>query len=99
MATFNYIIRDTVNDAYIIDDTLDENEENVLPGNSCVFCLSVLTATWIFMPCKHANCCTECSARIYELGQPYPVCRFEIDDGFQIFSYYYDSFFLITNNI
>ena len=63
-----------------------ESEEIVLSGNTCVVCLTVRTATWIFMPCRHANCCTECSERISELGQPCPVCRSEIENMFQIFT-------------
>ena len=75
------IITDTI---LLSSDSEDESEEIVLSGNSCVVCLSIRTETWIFMPCRHANCCAECSARILELGQPCPVCRSEIDNRFQI---------------
>ena len=64
----------------------DESEKVIQSRNICVVCLSVRTATWIFMPCRHANCCTKCSVRICELGQPCPECRSEIENRFQIFT-------------
>ena len=67
-------------------DSENEVKEIVLEGNRCVVCLSTRTTTGIFMPCRHANCCTECSTSIQELGEPCPVCRSEIDNMFQIFT-------------
>ena len=55
-------------------------------ANSCVVCLSPRATTWIFMPCRHANCCSSCSQQIIELGQPCPVCRANIETRFQIFT-------------
>ena len=59
----------------------DQSLENI-----CVVCLSHRTSTWLFMPCKHANCCTECSNIIEELGQPCPLCRSVIQTRFEIFT-------------
>ena len=54
--------------------------------NICVVCLNPRTTTWLFLPCKHANCCTTCSEQIQELGQPCPICRTPIENSFQIYS-------------
>ena len=91
--TIGQISADNAEDNLSSNDSEDENEEIVFARNVCVVCLSPRTITWIFMPCRHANCCTECSERIYELGQPCPVCRTEIDNRFQIFtnSFCYDN--------
>lgn len=80
------ITEDSEDESEKSSDSEDESEEVVRSGNSCVVCLSVRTTTWIFMPCRHANCCTECSARIYALGQSCPECRSEIENSFQIFT-------------
>ena len=66
--TIGHINGNITDDTLSSSDSEDENEENILSRNSCVVCLSIRTATWIVMPCRHANCCTDCSARIFELG-------------------------------
>ena len=33
-------------------------EEGHAEENKCIVCLGQLTTTWIFMPCRHACCCT-----------------------------------------
>ena len=66
-----------------------EVEEELSPNNEvnkCVVCLNPRTATWIFLPCRHANCCTVCSKQIKDLGQPCPVCRSLIEYSFQIYT-------------
>ena len=55
-------------------------------ANSCVVCLSPRATTWIFMPCRHASCCSSCSQQIIELEQPCPICRSNIETRFQIFT-------------
>ena len=52
----------------------DESPNQVLnQANSCVVCLSPRATTWIFMPCRHASCCSSCSQQIIEMGQPCPI--------------------------
>ena len=63
-----------------------ENDMNEITDNMCVVCLTVRTTTWLFLPCRHANCCSACSERIEELEQPCPVCRAGIESRFQIFT-------------
>ncbi|KAI6649986.1 hypothetical protein LOD99_6350 [Oopsacas minuta] len=65
-------------------DTSDNESENPVVENICVICLMPRTTTWIFLPCKHANCCAACSKRIEELNQTHPVCRAPIISRFQI---------------
>ena len=66
-------------------DTSDNESENTVVENICVVCLLPRTTTWIFLPCKHANCCAACSYRIEELNQTCPVCRVPIINRFQIY--------------
>ena len=76
-------------DNLALSDTEYSDEEDNTHSNSdncCVVCLSPRTRTWIFMPCKHANCCTDCSNTIEELGQPCPVCRSSIQSRFEIYT-------------
>ena len=65
-----------------------EVEEELLPNNTntCAVCLNHRVETWIFLPCRHANCCTGCSKQIEELGLPCPVCRTPIENSFQIYT-------------
>ena len=65
-------------------DTSDNECENTVVENICVVCLLPRTTSWIFLPCKHANCCAVCSYRIEELNQTCPVCRVPIIKRFQI---------------
>ena len=64
-------------------DTSNNESENT--ENICVVCLLSPTTTWIFLPCKHANCCAACSYRKKELNQTCPVCRVPIINRFQIY--------------
>ena len=66
-------------------DTSEDESENTVVENICVVCLLPRTTTWIFLPCKHANCCAACSYRIEELNQTCPVCRVPIINRFQIY--------------
>ena len=59
----------------------DTNIENI-----CVICLSPRTTIWVFMPCRHANCCSACSQQIEEQGERCPVCRSVIETGFRKFN-------------
>ena len=72
-----------------LSDSEYSDEENVEPTgeiNKCFICLTLRTETLIFMPCRHANCCTKCSQTIEELGHPCPVCCSIIESCFQIFT-------------
>ena len=51
----------------------------------CVVCLQPRQSTWIFLPCRHANCCGDCSRMIEQLEQSCPTCRTPIDSRLQIF--------------
>ena len=64
----------------------EEDSTHASLENSCVVYLLPRTRTWICMPCKHANCCTDCSNIIEELGQPCPVCRSVIQSRLEIFT-------------
>ena len=47
------------------DTEYSDNESDETPDeNKCI-----VTDTWIFMPCRHAGCCTVCSQRIQDLSQ------------------------------
>ena len=43
----------------------DEVDDIPLEGNKCAVCFAIRTSTWIFMPCRHANCC-ESVAKIFK---------------------------------
>ena len=47
-------------------DQVEEPESPVTKDNQCLICLLPLNTTWIFMPCRHANC-TQCSDMIEQL--------------------------------
>ena len=64
----------------------DEDDEIDPSENKYAVCLLPRTTTWVFMPCRHAQCCKECSERLEELRQPCPVCRPSIQSIFQIFN-------------
>ena len=67
---------------------VSETEEELPPNNNnkCVVCLTHRTTTWIFLPCRHAHCCTECTRIIEESGRLCPICRSPIENSFQIFT-------------
>ena len=52
----------------------------------CVVCFWAREATWNFMPCKHVNCCEDCSTRIEEIWEACPTRRSVIQNSFEIFS-------------
>ena len=69
-----------------ITDESDEEERQESPGrNLCVVCLTEREFTWLFLPCKHANCCTQCSNIITETALTCPTCRAAIVDKIQVF--------------
>ena len=74
-------------DNFLSSDSEPEGESDEIDTteNKCIVCLSLRTTTWIFMPCRHACCCRECSERLEELEQPCPVCRSTVQSRFQIF--------------
>ena len=72
-----------------LSDCSDESEVEVESGsvnNNCGVCLTSRGTTWVFIPCRNALCCSECSKKIQELGKPCPVCRSPIDSSFQIYN-------------
>ena len=66
------------------DDTEEQNTNT--SERLCVVCLSPRTTTWIFMPCRHANFCSDCSMQVIELDRGCPICRSNIDTRFEIFT-------------
>ena len=60
----------TIDNTYHSSDSEYDEDDNESPneGNNCVVCLSPRTTTWIFMPCRHACCCSSCSQQIEQLG-------------------------------
>ena len=78
----------TLSEETTFSDSSDINEESEpdrIQTNQCAVCPQPGSSTWLFMPCKHANCCTYCSDRIEQLKQSCPTCRSEIEDKIQIF--------------
>ena len=72
---------DTEHFDYSDNSETEENSESTSTTiNNCVICLSHRMSTWIFLPCRHANCCAECSNRIEELGHICPTCRSPIEE-------------------
>ena len=70
----------------ITDESNKEEEGQESPvRNLCIVCLTEREATWLFLLCKHANCCTDCSNIITETAQTCPTCRAAIVDKIQIF--------------
>ena len=71
LKVISYIIGNMKSQEYISSsDSEYSDEEKIEPTgeiNKCVICLAPHTETWIFMPCTHAYCCTECSQTNEEL--------------------------------
>ena len=68
------------------DTEYSDNESDETPDeNKCIVCLEPRTDTWIFMPSRHAGCCTVCSQTIQNLIQSFPICRSNIQNMFEIF--------------
>ena len=78
----------SLEDTNISDDS-DIHEEPKTFGsietNKCVICLQTRSTTWLFMPCKHSNGCTQCSDTIEQLQLTGPRYRGIIEAKFQIF--------------
>ena len=53
--------------------------DNALEGGLCLICCSERRDT-IFLPCKHACCCTKCGSEIKYRFKPCPICKTPIDD-------------------
>ena len=73
-----------------LSDSADTEEELNDPttnmvGSNCVVCLCPRILTWIFMPCRHAKFCANCSQQIMDMRQTYPICRSDINERSQIF--------------
>ena len=77
------------------DDSIqtDASITESINANLCVVCLTTRETTWLFMPCKHANCCGNCSTQIEELRQACPTCRSVIQSSFQIFNWNNQQYF------
>ena len=73
---------------FVSSDSKDSEEiiEPTLGNSICVVCHGHRTTTWIFLPCRQANCRTECSKIIEDLEQPCLVCRTIIENRFQIYT-------------
>ena len=59
----------------------EDNEEHNQNAICCV-CLLPRESTVVFLPCRHAKCCEECSAHLEKC----PICRCTIEDRFNIFT-------------
>ena len=68
----------------VSDDSEDDQQEEpfLQPENQnlCVICLTPQDATWLFIPCKHANRCTHCTNTIMETVKSCPTCRSQITE-------------------
>ena len=58
----------------------EKDEENNNDDMKCVICLEK-NKCYVFLPCKHACCCEECSKNLKQC----PVCRNNIESSFKIF--------------
>ena len=68
------------------DESAEEESIETTNQNNCVVCLTIRITTCVFLPCKHASFCTDCTKRIEELGHPCPICRTPIENSFQIYT-------------
>ena len=64
----------------------EDDDQNINTEPICVVCLSQRSNTWVFIPCRHASFCGDCSERIVTLGQNCPICRSNIDARMEIFT-------------
>ena len=85
VGSFPYVQLDTSDFSETSDDETVSTDDVPPHANICVVCLCRLTITWIFMPCRHANCCSRCSETIEVLQHPCPVCRAPIESRLEIF--------------
>ena len=49
-----------------------------------VVCLRRKYTTYLFLPCRHANCCRDCSDSLEQQDQRCPTCRTQIETRLQI---------------
>ena len=63
-----------------------EDEQTTNMEIICSVCLSQRRDTWIFMPCRHASFCGDCSERLVNLGDQCPICRGNIEERLEIFT-------------
>ena len=59
----------------------EDNEEHNQNAICCV-CLLPRESTVVFLPCRHAKCCEECSTHLEKC----PICRCTVEDRFNIFT-------------
>ena len=59
----------------------EDNEEHNQNAICCV-CLLPRKSTVVFLPCRHAKCCEECSTHLEKC----PICRCTIEDRFNRFT-------------
>ena len=86
--TVGNVKEDADNSSEISDGEGSDSGDEIATNNSnpiCVVCLQPGQSTWIFLPCRHANCCGDCSRMIEQLEQSCPTCRTPIDSRLQIF--------------
>ena len=62
-----------------ISDDAESETEMKTRDSQCVVCLQPKDATYLFMPCKHANCCRDCIDRLEQHNQRCPTCRTQIE--------------------
>ena len=71
----------------VLGDSEDAEEELEGPdsnmgGSNCSVCLSPRLTTWIFMPCRHATFCADCSQQIIDMGLACPICGIALVKGY-----------------
>ena len=64
----------------------DDEPEHTHQNPVCVVCLQERSQTWIFLPCRHVNCCGSCNETLEEQEQSCPTCRSLIEQRFQIYT-------------
>ena len=97
----NHVEKPTLSD--ITDDSEYSDETEIEVRNPvCVVCLQIRDVTYLFLPCRHANCCQNCSELLEQLNQPCPTCRTSIESRLRFFNnhllfiIYYHLFFFTT---
>lgn len=69
-------------ESYSEDDS-NNTDDDIMP-NPCVICLMSRAATFVLLPCGHAQICGNCEANFDE-GDRCPTCRSIISSKLQIF--------------
>ena len=87
LGNVNYLEEPDLSDSDISNDSDSSVETELEVRNSeCVVCLQRRDTTYLFLPCRHANCCKNCSDMLEQQDQRCPTCRTKIDSRLQIFS-------------